>query len=107
MHSPSKVVAQFVCALSSILLVLTGLLICYNPRDEIEVELLKSGVMTTDDVEAIRRLKEETLVNTRRGTISLDRLDALHAEQKKSRDKSGFGIASRKRMTRVSPTSGG
>ena len=30
------------------MLVLSCLLICFNPRDDIEIELLKSGVMTED-----------------------------------------------------------
>ncbi|KAL7536870.1 hypothetical protein ACHAXR_007452, partial [Thalassiosira sp. AJA248-18] len=94
--APTKVAAQFVCVLSVIMLVLSCLLICFNPRDEIEMELLKTGVMTTEDVEAIRRLKESANVVTKRGSIDVERLDTLKEEQKKSKF--------RKRTSRVSPT---
>ena len=102
-----KVAVQFICLLSSIMLILSCLLICFNPRDEIEVELLKTGVMTEEDVEAIRRLKEDRYMhNTKSGSkINFQRLDDLKREQKQ-RDRNSFGIASRKRMSRVSPTNG-
>jgi hypothetical protein len=87
------------------MLVLSCLLICFNPRDEIEVELLKTGVMTEDDVEAIRRLKESRSVTEKRGSrISFESLNTLKKEQR-SKDKM-FGLT-RKRMNRVSPTSEG
>jgi len=41
--------------LSVIMAALTCLLICYNPRDEIETELYKSGVLTQKDIETIQR----------------------------------------------------
>ena len=83
------------------MLVLSCLLICFNPRDEIEEELFKTGVMTTEDVEAIRRLKESANVATnRKATIDAESLEALKAEQKKGK----FGHYSRKRSNRVSPT---
>ena len=103
--SPTKTAAQFVCFLSALMLVLSCLLICFNPRDEIEVELLKTGVMTDDDVEAIRRLKESRSVTEKRGIrISFESLNTLKKEQR-SKDKM-FGLT-RKRMNRVSPTSEG
>ena len=70
------------------------------PRDEIEVELVKTGVMTAEDVEAIRRLKESA--NAVMGpTIDVEKLDSMrHDTQQKSK----FGISSRKRTSRVSPT---
>lgn len=46
-------------SLSTAILVLSCLLICYNPRDAIEIELFKTGVMTEEDVELIRRLRSE------------------------------------------------
>ena len=95
-NSPTKAVAQFVCSLAMVMLVLSCLLICYNPRDGIEVELLKTGVMSEEDIDAIRRLKDSKHVATNRGmSISLDSIDA--AKQNK-RD-----IFSRKRLARISP----
>lgn len=96
---PSKVASQFVLVLSTLMLILSCLLICYNPRDEIEMELLKTGVMTTEDVEAIRRLKESA-TTVARGTINVEKLDTL---KNNVQPKSKFGY-SRKRMNRVSPT---
>ncbi|KAL7549974.1 hypothetical protein ACHAWF_013229 [Thalassiosira exigua] len=103
--APTKVASQFVIALSLVMIVLSCLLICFNPRDEIEVELLKTGVMTQDDVEAIRRLKESANVTTRRGTqITVDQLDAIK-ESQKTKKSSKFGTFAKKRRSRVSPTS--
>lgn len=76
------------------MLVLSCLLICFNSRDEIEIELLKSGVMSEDDIEAIRRLKESNHVQINRGSISLDSIDSMKR-----------GIFTKKRMNRISPTS--
>ena len=95
---PTKFASQFVIGLSALMLVLSCLLICFNPRDEIEIELLKTGVMSQEDVEAIRRLKESANVVTERGSFDVNQLDNLKAEQKTSK----FGY--RKRHTRVSPT---
>ena len=39
------------------MIIFTILLICYNPRDDIEVELLKTGVMTEEDVQSLRALR--------------------------------------------------
>lgn len=79
------------------MLVLSCLLICFNPRDDIEIELLKSGVMSEEDIEAIRRLKESKNVNTERGsTISFQSIDTFKSETKR-------GVFSRKRLNRISP----
>ena len=93
--APMKAMAQFVCVLSTLMLIVSCLLICFNPRDEIEMELLKTGVMTTEDVEAIRRCRD---VTKRSSTIDVEKLDTMKEQQKKSK----FG--SRKRTSRVSPT---
>eukprot|EP00804_Cyclotella_cryptica_P007977 CCRYP_016004-RC/>CCRYP_016004-RC protein AED:0.16 eAED:0.16 QI:481/1/1/1/0.71/0.62/8/121/335 len=93
---PFKVAAVAVCFLSAFMLVLSCLLICFNPRDDIEIELLKSGVMTEDDIEAIRRLKESRNVKTERG--GKINFDSLH---KQNDGKFGY---SRKRLNRISPT---
>ncbi len=45
------------------------MLVCYNPRDEIEVELLKTGVMTDEDIETIRRLKSEHKFSYQQGKM--------------------------------------
>ena len=55
----SKKIFQFVQVLSAIMIILSCLLICYKPRDEIEIELLKTGVMTEQDVKTFRELKLE------------------------------------------------
>ena len=51
---------QLIACLSGTMIIFTCLLICYNPRDNIEMELLKTGVMTQDDLETIQKLKSET-----------------------------------------------
>ena len=101
--APTIVAARFVIALMVLILILSCLLICYNPRDEIEVELLKTGVMSAEDVEAIRRLKESNNVVMKRGSkIDAESLETLKEVQKKKQ----FGTFHRKgRMDRVSPTS--
>lgn len=71
-----------VSILSLIMTALTCLLICYNPRDEIETELYKSGVLTQKDIETIQRLKEEkmfTFDTTKAKRQSID-LDDLHRQ---------------------------
>ncbi|KAL3793899.1 hypothetical protein ACHAWO_013408 [Cyclotella atomus] len=95
---PAKFAAQFVCLLSVLMLVLSCLLICYNARDEIEIELVKAGVMTDDDIEVIRRLKASNNVQHNRGSISLESIDDMKSDLKR-------GIFTRKRMNRISPTS--
>ena len=94
----AKIATQFVCSLAGFLLILSLLLICFNPRDEIEQELLKTGVMTEEDVEAIRRLKDtHNAKSKRRGSISVDELDTLKGGQN-----SLFGMTKRN-SARVSP----
>jgi len=81
-----------------IMLVLSCLLICFNPRDDIELELFKSGVMDEEDILAIQRLRESRNVNTARGsTISLESLDMAKELQKR-------GPFARKRYNRISPS---
>ena len=71
-----------VVILSVIMITLTCLLICYNPRDNIETELYKAGVFTARDVESINRLKQEKLFTfdargsgrSKRTSINLDQL---------------------------------
>lgn len=101
--APTIVAARFVIALMVLILILSCLLICYNPRDEIEVELIKTGVMSAEDVEAIRRLKESNNVVMKRGSkIDAESLETLKEVQKKKQ----FGTFHRKgRADRVSPTS--
>lgn len=78
------------------MLVLSCLLICFNPRDDIEIELLKSGVMSEEDIEAIQRLKENKNVNTGRGSILLESIDSGKQIQNRN-------IFARKRRDRISP----
>lgn len=89
---PAKLAAEFVCLLSAVMLILSCLLICFNPRDDIEIELLKSGVMSEEDIDAIRRLRESKNITTARGGIPFDSID--------SQKRSVFG---RKRLDRISP----
>ena len=82
---------RFLTALSVVMIVFTCLLICYNPRDDIEVELLKTGVMTEEDVEAIRKLKAQRNFSYEKGTgkgqhtINLDTIHEtrIHANHSK------------------------
>jgi hypothetical protein len=92
--SPAKLAAEFVCLLSAVMLILSCLLICFNPRDDndIEIELLKSGVMSEEDIDAIRRLRESKNITTARGGIPFNSMD--------SQKRSVFG---RKRLDRISP----
>ena len=69
------------CIISAIMIVFTCLLICYNPRDAIEIELLKTGVMTDEDVEAIKRLKQDKMFTYERGTNQEIDLDKMHDEK--------------------------
>ena len=71
-----------IAILSITMSILTCLLICYNPRDDIENELYKAGVFTSADVENIKRLKQEKLFtfdsrgsgSSKRTSINLDQL---------------------------------
>lgn len=71
----------FVAILAAIMIIFTCLLICYNPRDDIEIELLKTGVMTEEDVETIRKLKSQRNFSYEKGNgkgqQSID-LDTIH-----------------------------
>ena len=74
--------ARAVAILSIIMITLTCLLICYNPRDDVELELYKAGVFTAKDVESFKRLKQEKLFTfdargsgrSKRTSINLDQL---------------------------------
>lgn len=95
----TKIATQFVCSLAGFLLILSCLLICFNPRDEIEQELLKTGVMTEEDVEAIQSLKAtHNAKSKRRGGISVEELDTLKGGQN-----SLFGMSRKRNSARVSP----
>lgn len=56
---PFTVGIQFVAWLAGIMIMLTCLLICYNPRDDLEHELIKTGVMTEDDIEQIKESRRK------------------------------------------------
>jgi len=62
---------QFVALFSGLMIVLTFLLICYNPRDDIEMELLKTGVMTKDEVKSLRELRTTNKLEFRNGRPSI------------------------------------
>ena len=77
---PITLFVKFLTYYSFIMVVFTCLLICYNPRDEIEVELVKTGVMTDEDIEAIQKLKKErkfTMFENGAGNQAID-LDTIH-----------------------------
>jgi hypothetical protein len=77
---PALKVLRFVTFLAITMIILTCLLICYNPRDDIEIELLKTGVMTEEDVETIKQLKSQRNFSYEKGngkgqhTIDLDKI---------------------------------
>lgn len=85
--------------LSIIMLVLNCLLICFNPRDDIEIELLKTGVMTEDDLEQIKRLKRERKFTYDKGNIDLD---VLHFDSSINA-KDGLVRRDRKPRSRIHP----
>ena len=93
---PAKVSAQASIAASGLMIVLSILLICYNPRDSVEIELFKTGVLSIEDLEAVRRLKEgssagSTVQDSSIGTTT---------------DSSWlFGSVAKRRSHRVSPVS--
>lgn len=39
------------------MIIFTCLLICYNPRDNVEQELLKAGALDKEDIESLRSMK--------------------------------------------------
>ena len=66
------------------------------------MELLKTGVMSVEDVEAIRRLRQSNNVVMKRGSkIDAESLETLKEMQKENKAK---GFSTRRRMDRVSPT---
>lgn len=78
-------------------------MICYNPRDDIEIELLKTGVMTEEDVETIRKLKSQRNFSyekgNEKGRKSIDLDTILETRSQTSRNSSltqpsrrGFGL---------------
>ncbi len=92
---------RLVSVFSAMMVSLTCLLICYNPRDDIEIELFKTGVMTEEDVRTIRRLKRSSGSNfsyEKGKNVHSINLDQLH--QQKEKDESRFSQASRRSATR-------
>ena len=51
---PATIFVQVVLMVTLLMLLLSCLLICFNKRDEIEVELLKTGNLAEEDIAAIR-----------------------------------------------------
>jgi hypothetical protein len=99
---PSLLFLRLVSAFSAMMVTFTCLLICYNPRDDIEIELLKTGVMTEDDVRTIRDLKKKSGRNFnydkgKRAQQSIN-LDQLHRQKEK--DESRLTQASRRSTKR-------
>ena len=78
---------QAFLSFSGVMIILTCLLICYNPRDEIEIELLKTGVMTEDDIATIEKLKNDKIFSYNKGNGKIQgiNLDSLHTSEKVSR----------------------
>ncbi|KAL3822326.1 hypothetical protein ACHAXA_002641 [Cyclostephanos tholiformis] len=99
--APTLAAARFVITLMVLILILSCLLICYNPRDEIEVELLKTGVLSAEDVEAILG-KSNNVVMKRGSTIDAESLEKFKEMQIENKSR---GYSRRRRMDRVSPTS--
>ncbi|EJK78056.1 hypothetical protein THAOC_00069 [Thalassiosira oceanica] len=93
---PAKVSAQASVAASGLMIVLSILLICYNPRDSIEIELYKTGVLSIEDLEAVRRLKERSNMSSTVQDTSIG----------STADSSWlFGSVAKRRSHRVSPIS--
>lgn len=70
-NSPFVTCVQFISYLSGIMILFTCLLICYNPRDDIEVELMKTGVMTEREIESIRELRRSNKLSFSNGRPSI------------------------------------
>jgi hypothetical protein len=79
---PATIFVQVVLMVTLLMLILSCLLICFNKRDEIEVEMLKSGNLAEEDIVAIRERRTKMKPSTR--TIE-------------------FGARKRVAMTKVSP----
>ena len=94
---PTIAFLRLISIISATMVIGTCLLICYNPRDDIELELLKSGVMTEEDIRTIRKLKsishghghghghdssgrKFSYDKGRKSTGSIYNLDTLHEE---------------------------
>jgi hypothetical protein len=100
---PTIAFLRLISIISATMIIGTCLLICYNPRDDIELELLKSGVMTEEDVNAIRKLKSMGVHSSGRTQFSYDKgrksaglrtsinLDALH-EETNHQNQNLFGV---------------
>lgn len=101
---PTIAFLRLVSIISATMIIGTCLLICYNPRDDIELELLKSGVMTEEDVNTIRKLKSMSQGHSLgRTQFSYDKgrkstglrtsinLDALHENQNRASVHAGDG----------------
>ena len=97
---PSLYVLRILSVLSAAMVVGTCLLICYNPRDDIEIELFKTGVMTEEDIKTVRKLKESSgrSFNYEKGkrihSINLDQLQ-------KEKDENRLTHPSRRTTTRL------
>ena len=50
------------------MIILTCLLICYNPRDNVEQELLKAGALDKEDIESLRSMR--SLVDSNKSLTS-------------------------------------
>lgn len=92
-----KIAAIFICVFTSILLILSCLLICYQERDAIE-ELVRIGALTEQDAEKMRSYRDQRLERER-----------IKMEQKKNeldenRPRRGDKNGGRKRINRISPT---
>ncbi|GFH48350.1 hypothetical protein CTEN210_04826 [Chaetoceros tenuissimus] len=74
----------FLGILSGIMIIFTCLLICYNPSDSIEVELMKAGLLLEEDVETIRNLKKENKkkFSFEKGTRNTLNLEEIRKENK-------------------------
>lgn len=105
----AQVGLRFVSFLTLTMVIFTCLLICYNPRDDLEIELLKTGVMTEEDIETIKKLKLQRNFSyekgNEKGRRSID-LDTIHATRSRSSLSSNSGLTLRllsKHGNRVHP----
>ena len=62
---------QFIACVSGLMIIFTVLLICYNPRDDIEVELLKTGIMTEQEMQSIREFRASNKLSFSKGRPSI------------------------------------
>jgi len=102
--SPFRKSLQFVAILSATMIVLTCLLICYNPRDDLEDELLKTGVMTENDIAAMKKMRSSSKLSRSSMKSSIKIIDEDDERNDEVITICHPSKARRTRSVRISPT---